>query len=360
MQNHFAKNRLTAASLRQNIATIICFSLMILAVATAFSDTSAAPEAPAVEIIRPSVDETIRTTPYVVQWEIKNISLEEIRRIEVLYDEVVDARSGRQIEEMSTYSLTPSNGSRPIIIRAVLTSGAVIEASRDVDYFPDLPEGMSRITRGSFMMGSEITDEKAFGDERPRHPVKTSTYLIDKREVTNREYQICVEAGACRPSAYADNDKWNKPDHPVVGVSWKDARAYCRFKGARLPTEAQWERAARGGAEVPQPPDIDNRAWLDSNSGYRTHPSGLKNPNPYGLYDMLGNVWEWCADYYGENYYLVSGERNPEGPKRKGMRVIRGGGFGTREQDARFALRMWRKSGAGAVNIGFRCAKDSY
>ena len=125
------------------------------------------------------------------------------------------------------------------------------------------------------------------------------------------------------PPAPDFNPICQKEDHPVVRVNWDDATAYCQWAGGRLPTEAEWERAARGAGEPAA--RLKDVAWFSANSGDQTHPVGQKRPNGYGLYDMLGNVWEWCGDWYQEDYYKVGPSTDPKGPTSGQFRALRGG-----------------------------------
>jgi len=194
------------------------------------------------------------------------------------------------------------------------------------------------IPAGSFTMGSN----DGGSDEKPVHTVSLNKYYIGKYEVTNAQYKkFCDATGHAQPSQPSDpgfsglsNYFTNYPNYPVVNVSWNDAKAYCDWAGLRLPTEAEWEKAARG---------TDGRKYLWGNtwdaakcnssergdsyeytSPVGSFPSGV---SPYGCYDMAGNVWEWCNDWYGENYYANSPSSNPAGPASGDDRVLRGGGW---------------------------------
>ena len=153
--------------------------------------------------------------------------------------------------------------------------------------------------------------------------------------MTNAQYGRFLEAAgkSVKKPAYWDDRRFNQPEQPVVGVSWDEARAYCEWAGGRLPTEAEWEYACRAGttteysfgddAEL-----LEEYAWFDKNSGGQTQPVGAKKPNPWGLHDMHGNVWEWCADWYDDEYYARSPAEDPPGAASGSNRVIRGGGWG--------------------------------
>lgn len=190
---------------------------------------------------------------------------------------------------------------------------------------PQAPEGMVLIPAGEFEMGSN----KFQTDERPVHTVFVDAFYMDIHEVTVGEYKKFVEATGHRPlrsvvSKYSPTDK-----HPAVCLSWHDAMAYAKWVGKRLPTEAEWEKAARGGLKGKTyqwgnaPPDGTQCNFSDRNSGndnaninvddgYRWNaPIGSYQPNPYGLHDMAGNVWEWCLDAYDPSFYAKSPPKNP-------------------------------------------------
>ena len=213
---------------------------------------------------------------------------------------------------------------------------------------------MALIPAGEFRMGSN----HGYRDEKPVHTVYLDAFYMDKYEVTNAQYRRFVqETGHREPEGrrpvrinryylgdekfklWSDDD-FNGDDHPVVGVKWEDAKAYAEWSGKRLPTEAEWEKAARGGPAGRKYPWGD---WVTSNDGnFFTvpHPQGSDNrdkwkytapvgsfpPNGYGLYDMAGNVSEWCADWYDREYYAKSPRRNPTGPRRSRIRRIFEGG----------------------------------
>jgi eukaryotic-like serine/threonine-protein kinase len=227
---------------------------------------------------------------------------------------------------------------------------------------------MVYVPAGDFLMGSPAGE----GDdnEHPQHTVYLDAFWIDRTEVTNRQYQQCVQAGACDVSRYADNSDYNGADQPVVGVTWFNASDYCQWAGGRLPTEAEWEKAARGmdGRKYPwgnQTATCDY-AVMDDGSGngcgrgdaawdVGSKPGGA---SPYEALDMAGNVWEWVADWYGSDYYDVSPANNPTGPGSGEYRVLRGGSWSHSVRSVRAANRLYSNPVYRNNNVGFRCASE--
>ncbi|MBI1929795.1 SUMF1/EgtB/PvdO family nonheme iron enzyme, partial [Candidatus Poribacteria bacterium] len=245
------------------------------------------------------------------------------------------------------------------------------------------PEGMVLIPEGWFLMGSP--EVKGYpDDEHPQHKVWVDAFWIDRCEVTNAQYEKFMKATGHRAPKFWNDDKFNKPDHPVVCVSWGDAVAYAQWAGKRLPTEAEWEKAARGrlvGKLYPWGNSIshDNANIMGTGGRDRwkdTSPVGSFPPNGYGLYDMAGNVQEWCADWYDDDYYSRSPERNPKGPEERQRshiideffwQVFRGGDDGYNSRGRYYGGRVAdRDSDVPSIFIsnspysapGFRCAKD--
>ncbi len=210
---------------------------------------------------------------------------------------------------------------------------------------------MKKIPGGQFKMGCSPGDTGCFEDEKPAHAVRLGTFWLDATEVTQAQYQKIMGSNPSQFSACADC--------PVERVSWENARDYCAKIGKRLPTEAEWEYAARAGTTAARYDETDAIAWYGKNSQAQTHAVGKKKPNAYGLYDMLGNVWEWCADWYGDNYYKDSPPENPTGPATGSYHVLRGGSF----DNADWIVRASDRSGTSAPLVhssfqGFRCAQN--
>jgi formylglycine-generating enzyme required for sulfatase activity/S1-C subfamily serine protease len=228
----------------------------------------------------------------------------------------------------------------------------------------DMADYWVNIPAGEFMMGSEYGG----ADERPVHSVNLNTFQIGRYEITNRQYAQCVRAGACNApgnSRYA-SEEYSKL--PVTYVSWNDARDFCDWVGGQLPTEAEWEFAARGGLQGKQYPWGDEEPSCDrgarNGANYagcddNTLPVGFFTPNSYGLYDMAGNVWEWISDWYSRDYYatLDTSVHNPSGSEIGDTRVLRGGSLNSEPYFLRVSLRYWVDPNVRHSYIGFRCAR---
>ena len=215
---------------------------------------------------------------------------------------------------------------------------------------------MVKVEAGSFIMG--CTSEQGCdcdSDESPYHRVTiTQDYYIGKFEVTQELWEAVM---GTNPSS------WKTYDRPVVKVSWKDAQEFCaelnRMTGRhfRLPTEAEWEFAARGGkkatnAKYSGSSSIANVAWYTGNSDGQTHPVGKMRPNELGIYDMSGNVWEWCQDWCGN--YSSASQTDPQGPYSGSYRALRGGGWNSRERNCRVSTRLKCDPEFRNDNMGFR------
>ena len=205
-----------------------------------------------------------------------------------------------------------------VMIMVMRKSGDIRQViAADSSNMPPI-EGMVWIEGGTFMMGSNDGES----NEKPVHQVTVSGFYMSKYEVTQAEYEQVM---GNNPSKFTDC-----PTCPVENVSWHDAVAYCEKVGKRLPTEAEWEYACRAGStgKYYWGDAMDGSyAWYSDNSGGKTHPVGQKLPNAGGLYDMSGNVWEWCSDWYDENYYSSSPAQNPLGASGGSSRVLRGGSW---------------------------------
>jgi len=223
---------------------------------------------------------------------------------------------------------------------------------------------MIYIPAGNFTMGSN----NGWPEQAPVHNVYLDAFRIDQTEVTNAQYALCVEAKACRlpknTSSNTRNKYYGNPEfdrYPVVFVTWNDALKYCRWAGRRLPTEAEWEKAARGTPELTypwgnQPPNsqlanFNNQVFDTTKVG--SFPSGA---SPYGVLDMAGNAEEWVSDWYGAKYYANSPEKNPTGPSSGTAKMLRGGSWFYSEFYLRTAYRNEFRSDGSNNSVGFRCA----
>ena len=207
-----------------------------------------------------------------------------------------------------------------------------------------------RIDPGTFTMGCSPGDKECDSDEMPAHKVTISKeFWLGQTEVTQEAYQKVMGSN---PS-YFKGDKLR----PVESVSWNDADAYCRKIGGRLPTEAEWEYAARAGTTGSRYDTLDAVAWSDKNSGAKTHPVAGLTANPWRLYDMLGNVWEWVADWYADKY--ASGNAtDPKGPASGQLRALRGGSWDDLPAVVRASNRDWNVPAGRDGVIGFRCVGE--
>lgn len=217
---------------------------------------------------------------------------------------------------------------------------------------------MMYVLAGEFQMGSE--DGKR--DEKPVHTVYLDAFWIDRTEVTNGIYALCVQAGICNKpgGSYFGNSQYE--DHPVAYVSWDDANTYCKWAEGRLPTEAEWEKAARGVNERPYPWGEGSDCTLANFYGCIASTTEVgsyeKGKSVFGIYDLAGNVWEWTADWHANWYYDNSPPLNPTGPETGSYRVIRGGSWRSSDNKIHSSYRGWVTPTETGDDIGFRCAHD--
>ena len=213
------------------------------------------------------------------------------------------------------------------------------------------------IPPGTFMMGCSPGDKECLEDEKPAHQVRiTKGFWIGQTEVTVGAYKrFAAATGRQMPDAPTFNSGWANDNMPIVNVTWDEAHDYCTWAGGRLLTEAEWEYAARGGSTEARYGNLDEIAWYGQNSGGRTHEVAQKRANGFGLYDMLGNVWEWVNDWYDENYYQHSPSQDPPGPESGQYRVLRGGAWVSLPRFARVSLRGWGDPSYRDDLNGFRC-----
>ncbi|MGA1865579.1 MAG: formylglycine-generating enzyme family protein, partial [bacterium] len=223
----------------------------------------------------------------------------------------------------------------------------------------DMLEEMAFIPAGSFRMGSD-----EFSGEGPAHDVYLDAFFIDKYEVTNAQYEIFWKSTGRRPPVNWGKPGFNGSFQPVTGVSWEDASDYAAWAGKRLPTEAEWEKAARGTDSLLYP---WGNKWdegrcrsnsKDPSSGLARIGSYPEGVSPFGCHDMAGNAWEWCSDWFMTDYYSQTESRNPKGPQDGSWHVLRGGGWDSAPDELRASFRQGGCPGGGYRCAGFRCVKD--
>lgn len=220
---------------------------------------------------------------------------------------------------------------------------------------------MLRVPAGAFTMGTNLIP--SWDPSWPAHEVWLASFWIDQTEVSNRQYALCVSAGACKPpnerNPYYGN--WLFAEFPVVYVTWMQANLYCKWADRALPTEAQWEKAARGesgqnytwGAARPSATLANFENVLGMPVGVMRYPSGA---SPYGALNMAGNVREWVADWYDPKYYPSSPLVNPLGPESGASRSLRGGAYDDNESQMIVWQRFAHNPASPGINRGFRCA----
>lgn len=248
-------------------------------------------------------------------------------------------------------------------VTAQLQAAQQAELARLQEQGATIPAGMVLIPAGEFLMGSE----EGPPDARPLHRLFLSAFWIDAHGLTNGEYRHCVDKGGCQPPKV--RDAFDDPQlgyHPVTNVTWTQAWTYCQWVGKRLPTEAEWEKAARGtdGRRYP---------WGNSDEVIQMHRVKLAEPkivangaaqpastaiSPYGAAGMVGLVSEWVKDWYAEDFYRTSPSRDPQGPLRGSFRVLRGGSWMERPLELRVSHRGWDEMTYWGPTLGFRCATD--
>lgn len=316
----------------------------------------------------------------------------------------------RDAEEGCCAAGRPDEPARPAAVTTLAPAAAAAS-----------PAGMVALPGGSFLMGSDAAEGFTADGEGPVRRVRLGPFAIARCAVTNAEFAAFVAATGYRTDAEdfgwsfvfhhfvgpraragvlgaSQGGPWwlavrgaswccpegpdstidERPDHPVVHVSWRDAAAYCAWAGMRLPTEAEWEYAARGGLEGARYPWGDDlvpggehrcNIWQgdfphrdSAEDGYAgTAPVAAFPPNGFGLHNMVGNVWEWCADWFSPDYHRTGPRENPAGPPGGAARVIRGGSYLCHESYCsryRVAARSANTPASTTGNMGFRCAAD--
>jgi formylglycine-generating enzyme required for sulfatase activity len=252
----------------------------------------------------------------------------------------------------------------PILPAPAMGANAGLRRVAEVD-------GMAQrfVPAGSFLMGTAEGEPGTFSGERPQRLVWLSAYLIDETEVTNGQYQQCLAAGHCRrPFACSDSlsilEDSSRANEPVACVDWYEAESYCQWVNRRLPTEAEWEKAARGVEGWLYPwgdalPTCGRANFAGTGCVGQLVEAGryAAGASPYGALDMAGNVAEWTADYLDYEYYPVASIIDPPGPPHGLLRVLRGGSYNSIAVAIRTAVRNGLSAATSAEYIGFRCAE---
>jgi sulfatase modifying factor 1 len=233
----------------------------------------------------------------------------------------------------------------------------LVMAGPPVSLADEVPDGMVKIPGGCYMMGTN----KDFGykmgwhneREQPSHKVCLDSFYLDKYEVSQKKWEEI--------KGY-NNSPIKDPDFPVSEIDWMEAKNYCARTGNRLPTEAEWEYAARAGSQTDNPwgDGIDrDYLWYGGNSYRKLWPVGRKKPNAWGVHDMMGSVWEWTSDWFSHTYYQESPVDNPKGPKRNSWRVIRGASWVDDEEFIHVTVRYEGMSDPTEdFWVGVRCARS--
>ncbi len=280
--------------------------------------------------------------------------------------------------------MNPEAKLRISLFISLLFTGLIIIFSQDTEGFGDAPpQDMVEIHAGVFTMGVDIENEKEWGDvdEEPLHEVYLSKYYIDRYEVTAAQFADFLNKNPGKIERYIDlkpavtiekvdgklQPRKGLENYPANRVSWYGADAYCREQGKRLPTEAEWEQAAKGpdgrifpwGDEAPDNTRVTYKRKFNELGFKAMEPvdSMEKGRSPYGLHHMAGNVWEWVADWYDEGDYSDTRVRDPQGPEEGTTKVLRGGNWYYRAYYLRTTYRFNEKPDAFKIWQGFRCAK---
>ena len=245
------------------------------------------------------------------------------------------------------------------LVNLIINGGGESEDSNQTFTVNGVSFDMIAVEGGTFTMGATAEQASdAYSDEKPTHQVTLSSYYIGKTEVTQELWQAVMGSN---PSGFSGANL------PVEKVSWEDCQIFIAIlneltgKYFRLPTEAEWEYAARGGSKsqgykYSGSNTVDDVAWYPSNSSSKTHPVATKAPNELGIYDMSGNVLEWCSDWYSSSYYSSSSQYNPTGPASGSRRVYRGGSWGSSARLCRVSYRDYNGPSYSYYNLGLRLA----
>ncbi len=241
-------------------------------------------------------------------------------------------------------------------------SACYAHARRDAPAPAKVSRPMVSIPSGEFVRG----DLNGEPHEYPEKTIYLDSFRIDLTEVRNEDYKKCVEAKACDPTPYLADPQLGKADHPVVGVSWFDAEAFCKWVGKRLPTEAEWEYAAKGKGHRKWPWEgafDPNKANTSLRSDFHTKTAPVKaypkGESPFGVLNMAGNAGEWVSDYFQPTFYRDSSiKKNPQGPESGRERIVRGGSYAESPHLVRVSARRAKLPTESDNTIGIRCAAN--
>lgn len=271
-----------------------------------------------------------------------------------------------------------------ILIVSCISRKDIVLSSSNKHINKNLRVKWTKIPAGEFKMGSNHGNS----DESPVHAVFLDEYFISKYEITHTQYLHFLNDIKANPNGTYNGQKmidmddsdcalgYNKefifkankyaltPDTPVIEVTWYGAKEFCHWLSKKtnseisLPTEAQWEKACKPGKTAKRYGDIGKISWYSGNSEERIHPVGQKKANSYGLYDMLGNVCEWCYDFYDKKFYLKKSSKNPNGPQKGYNKVVRGGSWKGVSSSLRSSCRSYANPSSSFYNLGFRVIKQ--
>lgn len=308
----------------------------------------------------------IETSPNVGKYYLSRAEFyaqtDQVEKAVADYQQFLEYRDQEEIQELidkaeqyiEQYNATPT---QPISTTEALGIGSQFTNSIDGAVYVYVPEG-------TFIMGSN----DGYEDEKPEHEVYLDAFWIGQTEVTNEQYEKCFEASECTKPNNPDwgtNEFWAKYDkHPVTYVTWEQANDYAQWAGGRLPTEAEWEKAARGpdgniypwGNELPNDDLLNFNNSVGSTTAVGSYPNGKSF---YGAYDMAGNVYEWVADWYEFDYRNSSSLRNPTGPETGEHHVLKGGQYSFDASFMRCSERNWYRVDSDNV-VGFRIVRDTF
>jgi len=301
--------------------------------------------------------------------------------------EAEEAEKRRLAREKVERRKTPRKPNTAIILGGIGLVGIIfvaVIASLLGEFFNPHPDSSDYIDAYGVPMRLVPASDFTMSEGDQAHTVYLDAFYMDKYEVTNALYKACEEAGGCETppqstNSYARDSYYGTSEfdnYPVIYVDWNQAQVYCEWRGGSLPTEAQWEKAARGtdGRTYPWGDTFDGTKvnfcdkncsfdWADKtvDDGFAdTSPVGSyeSGQSPYGIYDLAGNVWEWTADWYSETYYKTSPTENPLGPESGTYRVLRGGSWYSNVNYARSSIRNWVTPVDSYDYVGFRCARS--